>query len=263
MFDITAYCDESMDDQTGIFVLAGYVATLGQWEEFDRLWRVALRNDGLAEFKASDCESGRREFKGWTVGRRRGSCERFTSVIRGARLTGGASVIDLRAYAHHRQEIESLRTIPTGHGANVVRYGDPYYLAFQHVTEILTLKTKQAPPEEHVTFIFDLNNAYKDKARVLFDGVRGDTTNTFHDRMGSATFADSKAHPGLQAADLLAFEVRRHFAGHVYERTEEVKRWQWDRLAKGRTVSLTLEHFNAESIDRLLSHFRDQWGETA
>jgi hypothetical protein len=262
MLGITAYCDESYDEVgTGVFVTAGYVATLGQWLDLSSHWQRALADEGLEEFKASNCEQGRKQFEGWPRERRRECCKRFILLIRGAQLTGAASVIDLHAYNQHRPEIESLRTHRTGQGNNVIKFGDPYYVGFQHLTEMLATKVQKQAPQEKIMFLFDITTEHKEKALQVFNGMMNDKTNAFYERLQTASFADSRTYAGLQAADLVAFEVRRHFEGPAYGRTKEGVRWQWPMLTERPNVSLTIEHFTAESVPALMEQFRTQWGQ--
>jgi Protein of unknown function (DUF3800) len=236
MLDITAYCDESVRDGDGVFVIAGYLATLKNWVNMSEVWDEFLRDENLTEFKASDCEGGNGEFQGRGEDECRRICERFVSIIEHSGLVGVAMIVDLRAYDPIRPEMDRLRTRPTGHGKNVVKLGEPYYLGFQFLVERLTQEADNAPLEEKVMYVFDITKAHKGKAVMLFDEMKHKPNYPLAERMGAISFDDSKHYAGLQAADMFAYEARRFFEEVAYGIRPHPERWQWERMTNGQRI---------------------------
>lgn len=259
MLTITSYCDESIRSETGVLVLAGYMATSRQWTVFQELWSDALRKDTLSEFKASDCEQGRGEFAGWCEGCRCRSCQRFVSQIAAARLVGVGTIINLHAYEPIRSQMDILRTIPRRQGG-VAKFGDPYYLGFQQHCEQVAALAGSAPKEEKVSYVFDRTNEYQAKCLNIFEEVKHKPGSAIGYRMGVISFDESRDYAGLQAADLFAFELRRYAEGVAFADRPEQERWQWQRLTAGQ--KLRVHQFTENGAEPLLETTRaarDRW----
>lgn len=260
MLKYRLYADESFDKDTGVFALAGYVGRPDQWEEFDRTWKQALRWDNLTEFKASDCEQGRRQYSRRSVGSRRQICERFISHIRRSGLRGLGVALDLRAYDLYRDEIRQLRKRSPDGKKPPARFDDPYYVAFQHILDQVSdlMDLVRCPPDETAAFVFDRRGGFEGNARAVFVSLQATPQGK---RLATADYASSEDHPGLQAADILAFEIRRHFEDIAYGRTARGQRWQWDRLTNAtRRGGADIYHLDESAMPTLLNVMRRQWG---
>jgi hypothetical protein len=68
---VDAYFDEGgTHAPSHLVTLAGGVTTRKRWRALERGWRRILGDEGISEFKASDCDIARHEFKGWSEPRR-------------------------------------------------------------------------------------------------------------------------------------------------------------------------------------------------
>jgi len=74
---------------------------------------------------------------------------------------------------------------------------------------------------ETLGLVFDIQDEFSGRAREFVKAYQADPE--YADKLGGLMFDDSKRHPGLQAADLVAFEARRYLGG-------EQPRQQWLNL---------------------------------
>jgi Protein of unknown function (DUF3800) len=257
MLGITAYCDESVRNETGVLVMAGYLGTLRQWQHFDQGWNADLFHDKLPEFKASDCEKGNGAFEGRCKEERQGSYQRFVARIAESQLLASVVVTDLHAYAPIRPEMDALREIPRKKGG-VTKFGDPFYPTFEYLVALVANWTRTAPPGEQVLYVFDENKEYGSKCYQLFCDLKSQKEAELAHRMRSMVPGDSRDFPGLQAADILAFEVRRHVEEVVWARRPAPERWQWDALTVGRKIKIL--QFTENGVETLLDRSRARWG---
>jgi hypothetical protein len=219
--DLRAYVDDSETEGT-YSVLAGYIGRFDDWVEFDRGWRDSLRKDGLAEFKAHGCEMGNKQFKGYARGCRRQICERFISRISKANLLGVAVAVDLSSYDPHRPRIQELRQPTLGR-----KGGDPFYVAFQTILEMLANECDGLPPKETVRIVFDIKPGFSPAALKMYGDIMVSDFEYRKRLHTGATFEDSKSFPGLQAADALAFEFKKYCESGWDDKS---MRWQLAQL---------------------------------
>jgi len=78
-----------------------------------------------------------------------------------------------------------------------------YYLPFQFCVVAPTATCK---PHLKVHYAFDLNKQFKNHATDLFKHLKKDETIQCRDRIGELALPTSEEAPGLQAADLLAYQ---------------------------------------------------------
>jgi Protein of unknown function (DUF3800) len=227
-FEPIAYCDESYTDHQ-VFVIAGYLAPTDTWSMFNFVWNDVLKDERLGEFHARDCQQGEGEFRGWPMPARQRTWRRFIEVIRKANVLGVATAIDLRAYDGFAPTIKRLR-----HPG----YSHAYFLAFQHQAEEMANHLTTLDDRERLSFVFDETEEFEGRAQLLFESLKQSTspTLTFISRLGSVTFADSKQHAGLQAADLLVYESHRYFRNTAFSTSPLPERWQMALLRESRFV---------------------------
>ena len=80
-------------------------------------------------------------------------------------------------------------------------------------------KTPLIPGQQKISFWFEQNNLLEAPAKEHFDKWK--KTHGFADRLGPLVFAEKSDHLGFQAADLLAYEGRKH---HLNQHVEGGKR---------------------------------------
>jgi hypothetical protein len=247
--DLRAYVDDS-ETQGTYSVLAAYIGRFDDWVEFDRGWRESLKRDGLEEFKAHDCEMGNEQFKGYAHEYRRQVCERFISRICKANLWGVAVAVDLSSYDQHRPRIQELRQATLGR-----KGGDPFYLAFQTIIEMLANDCDDLPTEETVRITFDIKPGFSHAAHKMYGEIMASEFEYRKRLHTGATFEDSKSFPGLQAADALAFEFKKYCESGRHNTS---MRWQLARLyGTGRVRGKLVHH---DLVQDLVGVMEEHWG---
>jgi len=243
MLELTAYLDES-ETEHRIHCVAGYWATARAWEGFEALWKARLKALGLAEFHAADCEHGKGEYKGRTD--RPAIRESFIEIIDGSLIHGVMCAIDLRGWDPVADEVAHLR--------RAGGMGDPYYVAFQMAMEAIAGDVRCFSPEERVALVFD-DRPDAGKVVRLYQDLKSTTIPDFKriaSRLGSVTNAASEEHPGLQAADLLAYESNRYLVEVRWAVSPKAVRSGWPKLRrKGLAGGLMTEAGIPELLDAM------------
>jgi hypothetical protein len=140
--------------------------------------------------------------------------------------------------------------------------GDPYYIAFQQLVETIALGMRQLPQDVRLALVFD-DRPKQGNVVELYESLRANTNPAlafFSDRLGSVAKGSSREHIGLQAADLLAYELREHFVNVEYGIEHRPTRSQWTRLQRPR---ITGQHFPRQVIPKLLEVMERQWRDEA
>lgn len=193
---------------------------MSYWEKLDGPWRAILEREGLAEFKAKDCEHGEGPYKNKDRVKLQ---KEFIDAILAVPLQGFVAWMDLGAM----HEVATKTQLPVLTGFRV-----PYLLAFSMAIQLIGhhLATSPIPvlSDERIDFVFDQQDRLASKALAVANALRNDSRFKVSSRLGPVAFDDSTRQPGLQAADLLAYQAHR-------VRTHG-PRWQWDAL-KGRVVT--------------------------
>ena len=101
MTNFTAYFDGSgSPDEGKALVVAGYLATVDQWLEFNREWTECLTSEGVSAFHMRDFAHSLREFATWKGDepRRRRFLERLIRIVKMRVRKSIANAVLLDAY---------------------------------------------------------------------------------------------------------------------------------------------------------------------
>lgn len=248
LISLACYGDESgIHDGAPVFVMAGWVAPQDEWTVFDQRWRATLRNAGVPSNKgyhATDCESGYGLFAGWSVDKRTALTIALIDIIRSTNTVGSGVIIN--------------RVVPTNASAGARWFSiEPYTAA---IPLFLTLMTQKASmfldAAARIAFVLDRQKDYAASSVANFNAMRDDPIsglNPIQERAGTLVFGDSVEHTPLQAADLLAFELRKE-----YEATRDAnprpERRSLVRLKSGNQISQMDITDEAAGLDFLLRH---------
>ena len=111
MAAFTAYFDGSgSPSDTPVVTVAGFIATSGQWIEFERNWRDACSAFGVSALHMKDYAHSRGEFESWKGdnARRARFMERLVSVIRTRVRNSFASVVVVDDYVQMSSQYRGL-----------------------------------------------------------------------------------------------------------------------------------------------------------
>jgi hypothetical protein len=244
---LAAYSDESEDSRC--FAVSGLLGTLPNWVELGRLWESKLKEFDLSEFHASKCEERLRPFERYEREVRDMFQREFYALIGRVEVWGFCTAVWRSAYKLRWKEFESARSGTAGN------FTHPYFLAFQHSIEAMCLAVERGgfKRSEPIAFVFDQQKELEGRAKVLYDSIKyhPGSNIVYSHRLGSISFESRFAHVQLQAADVWAYESRKHVSNVLIDHRQDAERWQYRLLCEsGRNV---IYGFPDESLDQLIS----------
>jgi hypothetical protein len=248
---VVAYNDESADERT--FAVSGLLGLLPDWVELGRLWEKKLEEHRLKEFHSARCEGRRPPFDGYERETRDMFQREFYGIVAQARLWAFCTAVWLSDYDQRRGEFAKFRSLPEGD------FTHPYFLAFQHNVEAMCLRLDRegAPRNEPIAFVFDQQKEHEGRAKQLYDSLmnsKGDGI-TYRHRLGAISFDSRFCQLQLQAADLWAYESRKHVSEVLIDKRPDGNRWQFEILRK--TGRINISCFPPEALDRLAAIMRE------
>lgn len=225
MGKLVAYLDESgthdprgAEPSSEYAVIAGYVAEDKEWKHFNRAWRKVLRAYDARIFHMKDYAHSRGEFQGWSKVKRDSFCIALTDAIHGHALFGLGGLVLIRDYD----------TIVPEALKHEIRH--PWYFCFSVLMRGIRQSYKYLRPGR-IRFVFDRNYEFQSTATEMFHRLKG--YNPEHaERLDEIRFLPKDNIPALQAADFLAWEVRR-YADHKFSHSMRPIRKSMEALTRG------------------------------
>jgi len=221
---LAGYFDESgTHDSRAKLVVAGFVADKDSWATFEEDWNASLEDQKVPFFKAQWFEKRKEFFRdGWDDRRRKAFMTSLISAIESARLVSMSCSVEMELF----NEI-----VPTGKVRN--KLGSAYTLCGQRCMSHAMKTAKSQSVSERIAYWFDAGHKNRYEFQEAYDKEKEDV----RDRalLGPLTFADEQRVPGLQAADLLAYELALYQTGKQHRRalrtivTDPLLHTQWLR----------------------------------
>jgi hypothetical protein len=222
---LQAFFDDSgrgKESDSLVFVLAGYAGPMASFSSFADDWQTVLREEPpLAYVKGKEANSLTGQFANWTKEQREERLAKFIGLIRKHDLIALSFGVGYRDFNRILRE-------PKG----IMKY--PYAIAFANVVAWLMRSASVKPEREEIELIFDQGIIGRERAiQAAYEGMKGSIPKDTLDLLvGRPRFEDDKRYLPLQAADLLAWNVRRDYA----EQLTKGKRWDsptWTQLRTG------------------------------
>jgi hypothetical protein len=189
---LEAYFDESESEGKKVFVLAGWAAPAETWREFEVAWKATLDAFGLRCFHSVDSAHRKREFAGWATERQRNLMNALVGALESRPMLGLSLRINLEDY-------DRLTKV---HGP---RWHRPYFLALWHCT-VCVAEIARHFGEPDTTFVFAHQPEWSGRVPGHYGRMK-DLNELYGTGSYGALRIDMPAQtPGLQAADLLAYE---------------------------------------------------------
>jgi Protein of unknown function (DUF3800) len=220
LLNLKAYIDESGKSDPPVFVMAGFIARAEQWAAFNDEWREILDMPPRIEaFHAAD--------SAWSKDRKRFIA--LMSVIRRHVMTGIAVTV-----FHDDYQAALGRRISA-------RMDRPYFLMYQAIMALAFQWEVENGLNEKIDFIFDEQFEESDFLQSKFSELISVAPPGVKERFGNRPIhADDKKILSLQAADILAWSLRRLGQSAVEGRPADVvltkfinsipfRRVHWDR----------------------------------
>jgi hypothetical protein len=195
---LKAYLDESADGTSEhVFVVAGWLGHSGVWEKFIPRWCKRVLSEGVERFHMTRCNSGHEEFHGWPDGRRNALIADLIALICEFELTGFGAGILLEDYRGVKQANPAAK-------ANIW-LNNPYFITFNWCIQEMCL----AHRGEQIAILNDRHEGVEFRLGEYFNQISDEPAVVYSKQLSSLTFGNSKDQIPLQAADLVAWEVRR------------------------------------------------------
>jgi hypothetical protein len=199
---LQVYVDDSAsDDGDQRLFLAGYINTADKWIRFSDAWQEELDHSPRINYlKMSEANNLGGEFRGWTAAARD---EKLRGLARVIRHFSPASI-------HSSISRADFKTIVSP----VAPYGfnRPYFYCFQAIiVPLVNSMLEYGLPKVPVDFIFDEQEGMGEEARFFYRIIRDGQPAAVRSMLSSdPIFRDDKQVLPLQAADMLAWHVRRN-----------------------------------------------------
>ncbi len=180
------------------YVLAGYLGTADAWDRFDKPWLKVLDGPPRIEyFKSSQAERlhSTGQWKGITAQERD---ERIDSLIK---IIGNHASQPFCVRLQQKDYDEVIKAwVPP-------MWQNPYYFLFIGFLSSVTSTYKYLGGAKQIEFIFDSNNQVDSPSLDLYKQVAH--FEQFAGKIKDIHYEDEKIYLPLQAADLIAWQIRR------------------------------------------------------
>jgi hypothetical protein len=239
------YLDESFDmKQSGFYAVGGFIAQGVPVFELDHNWTKLLKRHGLKYFKASECESGKKEFAkfvanpGHITAAERAKLDSISHEF--CRLIGNPVKYDPRNYlcvmgvAVRQKDFYALGKDPK---ARAILGASPNRLAYDlaMVQGAWAMKTLGSGKPDHCcSYICDEDEEHKDEAPKAYGNLKKANPEAAK-YMSTFSTEDEKTCVPLQAADAAVYEIRKALKFSVKD-FETRLRQQFSILADQRVV---------------------------
>ena len=213
-----AYFDESGSEELpGYFGVAGFFGSDSQWSVFNRLWEETLETTGAPYLHMREFAHSVGAFVEWKDDkvRREKLMAGVVAAILQSELTAVGSALlvgDFEALTEEQR----------------IRLQSPYFCCLQEVLWGFALTMLDEFPKVEVHVTGDRHGQHEAKARKLHRALRrigGLRANL----SAELNFADMRQTFGLQAADLLAYEMVKELRNQNV-RPEDRMRWPLDQI---------------------------------
>ena len=213
-----AYFDESGNEELpGYFGVAGFVGFDSQWSTFDRLWTNALESTGAPYLHMREFAHSVDAFADWKDDK-----ERREKLMAGVVTAVLQSELTAVGSALRVGDFDALTKVQR------IRLQSPYFCCLQDVLLGFTLINLMEEPKVEVHVTGDRHGQHGDKAQKLHRAKRQSGW-LFAHLSDELNFADMQQTFGLQAADLLAYEMVKELRNQD-ARPEDGMRWPLDQI---------------------------------
>jgi hypothetical protein len=135
-------------------------------------------------------------FARWTETQRRDLMADCLAAVTASRLVFAVACIRVADFLGLEPEVRA-------------EIADPYYACFQELVSAMKLAAYVGFPGDHVNIVYSAQDEFSRSFRKVFDLMK--TTTTDGRRLGVLEFQDMRRSPGLQLADLVAYEMRHYY----------------------------------------------------
>jgi hypothetical protein len=234
---LRAYFDAGLQPKTRVYYIAGYVGFPDDWKIFDRKWRALLRQNDLPHFHMTDYEAGKnRLYREWSPSRRLAVMDRIVTLASNERRLGIATALLLADY--DRLSEDERRALPPD------VYGLCLTACIGRTAGLLHDRGMIGP----IDYIFESGDAGQGTTKRHLEELFAIPANRKKYVYNSLDFAPKAKFPGLQLADILAWETGR-FVPRALEWVTSPERQSFRALLEGNEYHSML--FDYDELRRL------------
>ena len=226
---IGLYADESEAEDPGVFTIAGWMASPSEWDRLRGPWMQLLETAGprpvsALHMKDLTPDPPKKEFQGWSAK------DRDALIIGAVDLLVGAGTPMKNLYAVGTTIVVDDFTDLAARLEVQPFSKNRHYLNLYWNFLLQALLFPIA--ERGIGCVFDIRKGIQGGALQVFAATKAAFDRAWPGRVGGITFLDDKDEPALQAADLLAYELRRRVWQRICE-PERPPRRSYERLKAG------------------------------
>ena len=203
---LQAYIDESASESGDKrLVMAGYVSSVPEWERFSDDWDCELRRPPSIDYlRMVEAEHFRGQFCGWPEEARDRKLLALAQRIPG-KLMG--SIHTSVSRSEYLQILAPIAPYPMK---------QPYSMCFHSMIGLLPRLAARMPDPPTIDFIFDENNLGPDNL-IYYQAMKDVLPERARALLsGPPIFRDDKKVVALQAADMLAWHLRKRVEDRMY-----------------------------------------------
>jgi hypothetical protein len=171
-------------------------ATGPTWHVFNSRWTAALKKHDAPYLHMKEFIGSNTAFKGWTEDQRRGLLGDLLGCLNGLQIYMFAAVL----------KCKDFEELPSEEREGLV---DPYFCVFQDCLFGIGLAGYIGMPGEKVDVVYSQQDEFSKRFKELFDTWKRTTTDGAN--LGVLSFQSMVGVPGLQLADLVAYEMMHYY----------------------------------------------------
>ena len=195
-----AYMDETghaADDAQRFCGMAGFIATVDNWQVFEEQWNRVLTEHGVGYMHMREFVPSRKEFRDWKDQTDKDKFYReLLKILRDIKAIPFGSIISLDGFRKLSAVDREL-------------FNEPYLRSLSDCVGIPAFVLQNEPQEVKYRVVFSEQTEFKHRASVVYELFRN--LYKIGDRMSYPEFGDMKTVVPLQAADIVAYELNREF----------------------------------------------------
>lgn len=191
------YLDETghtKDPNASVVGMAGCIASLTAWEQFEQEWATVLKEFGIRELHMKNFAHFKGEFSGWAEEKRRQLIDRLLMIIETRIDTWVGAVLPISQFTELSDEQKT-------------RLRDPYFICLQDCLHAAIQFMDSLDGTELLEVVVAIHEEYAWDSYACVIGCAHQLPGG--DRLESVKAAKPKKVLPLQAADLLAYELTK------------------------------------------------------
>lgn len=243
-------------DQGPVFILAGFMAKVKNWEHFADEWRAYSRKAPKLDYvKGKEAFWRKGQFKGWSSEQRDKRVLGFISLIKKYKAQGVTCMINHQQFAHHPGRLRW----PGKLGVMNPILKEPAYTAVAAVTCAVLGSILNSKTLEKVRFIYDEEVVSRKELESGHRAMRAQIPKRASDLVAQEPkFENDKEFLPLQAADLFAYYFGRN--AFLISRGQYLESPIWNAFADISCIDASLyeedlRELKENAVDRIEKRF--------